>query len=201
MTTNLDARRTQSGISRQLVELSNVVASKPTIRSCTFPSLRDLHAFQRAITGYNVLFDAPAAMFAITRRRMVVSIQKKLEATEVRIQVVSNGGQTQVLAFFENFGPADAMIFQVRNTDVFEKVKVDKGGKYNVKLVEAKFSLPRTDKGSGTDDEEHDPDALDAALTRRFVNLECLDYAEEHDDITVGFDSEEGTIIVELCVR
>lgn len=35
---------------------------------------------------------------------------------------------------------------------------------------------------------------MDAVMKvrRRFVNLEGLEYAEEHDDITVGFDTEEG---------
>jgi len=115
---------------------------------------------------------------------MVVSIHHVWQASKVRLQVVSKSGIVQVLAFMEDFSHADAMCFQVKSTDTFESVKGDgKGKKWAVKIKDAKFSLPRREK-SEVDEEER--------VRKRFVNLEGLDYAEEHDDITVGFETEEG---------
>jgi hypothetical protein len=51
--------------------------------------------------------------------------------------------------------------------------------------VDAKFRLPHFEKG--------EVDAMDK-VRGRFVNLENLDYAEEHDDITVGFELEDGML-------
>lgn len=85
----------------------------------------------------------------------------------------------------EDFIHADALCFQIKSSDNFEAGKGDsKGKKWTVKMVDAKFSLPRREKG------EIDPEQK---IRRRFVNLEGLEYAEEHDDITVSFDTEQGT--------
>lgn len=175
------------------------VSTKPTVRSLMFPSVTSLHAFQHVITRWTVRFDALASFFAISRRRMVVPIYKKLEATKVRIQVITQGGIIQVAAFFEDFAPADAMIFQVRASDVVEKAKGDKGARYRVKLVDAKFTLPRKGKEGLAGDDGHEEAGTreggmgwPTGVKRRFVNLENLDYAEEHDDLTIGFENEDG---------
>lgn len=182
------------------------IAKKPTIRTLVFPSLSSLHAFQHVITRYTVRFDAPASFFAISRRRMVVPIYKKLEATKVRIQVITQGGITQIAAFFDDFSHADAMIFQVRASDVFEKAKGDKGAKYRVKLVDAKFTLPRKEKEGIAGDDGHEEVGdggmgvkWPTGVKRRFVNLENLDYAEEHDDLTIGFENEDGMLHFSSC--
>lgn len=100
------------------------------------------------------------------------------------------------MAFFEDFAYADAMVFQVKPSDVFERVKGDvkRGGKFCVRLVDAKFSLPGKEKEDGTDEEESGGRGVHwpRGVKRRFVNLEGLEYAEEHDDITIGFEREEG---------
>jgi len=180
--------------SEQMTEVAHALENKTTVRSYVFGSIQELHAFQHAISGYNVRFDAMSSLFSITRRRMMVSIQKKLDASKVRIQVVKQGGNTQIMAFFEDFPSADAMVFAVKGSDEFERLKPDKSGKHCVKLVEAKFSLPKKDRHDPheDDDEQHRGTRFNPAISRRFVNLEGLDYAEEHDDLIIGFDSEQG---------
>ncbi|GAB7356421.1 hypothetical protein MBLNU459_g7193t1 [Dothideomycetes sp. NU459] len=193
MTVTIDTRHARPPVPEGLTELVQTVASKPTIRTFTFSSLPDLHAFQRALTRFTVRYDSPASLFAISRRRMVVPIYKKWEATKVRVQIVTLRNSVQVLAFFEDFSHADAMAFRIKTIDMFEKAKGDKGAKHCVRLVDAKFSLPGKEK----DDEEageEDPSETKLwgkGVKRRFVNLEGLDYAEEHDDITIGFERGE----------
>jgi len=181
-------------------ELASVLENKSTVRSYTFGSLQELYTFQHTITGYTVQFDAVSSLFSITRRRMMVSIQKKLDASKVRIQVVKQGGNVQVMAFFEDFPSADAMVFAVKGSDEFEKLKPDKTGKHCVKLIEAKFSLPKTGgRHDNHADDQQGSDMFSPAIRRRFVNLEGLDYAEEHDDLIIGFDSEQGTSSGMMC--
>jgi len=124
---------------------------------------------------------------------MVVPIYHKWTASNTRLHIVANAANTvvQVLAFMEDFSHAEALCFQVKSTDVFEGSKGDgKGKKWSVKMVDAKFSLPAPavgKEGESLVDEE-------ARARRRFVNLEGLEYREEHDDITVGFETEEGKL-------
>ncbi|KAF7190497.1 hypothetical protein HII31_08211 [Pseudocercospora fuligena] len=182
MTMSIDTRNAPQHVSDGVGQLLHAVMQQPTIRTFTFASREDLHAFQTAITGYTVRYDGLASGFGISRRRMVVPIYKKLEASNVRLQIVSKESVVQLLAFMEEFNYADAMCFQIKSTDVFEQSKGDsKSKKWSVKMVDAKFSLPPREK----DDSE------EIRLKQRFVNLEGLDYAEEHDDITIGFDSEQ----------
>lgn len=125
---------------------------------------------------------------------MVVPIYKKWEATKVRIQILTLGNVTKIAAFFEDFSHADAMVFLIKAADTFEKAKGDKQAKYCVKFVDAKFSLPKKEKdGEGGEDEPpSDSQIWGKGVRRKFINLEGLEYAGEHDDITVGFETEEG---------
>ena len=115
--------------------------------------------------------------FAISRRRMVVPIYKKWEASLTRIQVVQQAKTTQLMAFFQEFSHGHCMNFQLKSTDVYEGFM--RSGKCIVRLVDAKFALPK-----GEDSE-----------SREFVCLDMLDYPGEHDDIHITFDSKEGKII------
>lgn len=232
LTISLDTRHSPPHLPQHLSELLQTTTSKPTIRTLIFPSLPSLHAFQTALTRNTIRFDGSASLFSIARRRMVVPVYKKLEATHVRIQIVSQGPLTQIAAFFDNFAPADAMVFQIRASDVFEKMKGDKSGKFAIKLVDAKFSLPKKEKerdfsaegGSGGAEEGGGVAAAIRAgagvgagvgaagagaeaaagmqwprgVRRRFVNFENLEYAEEHDDVVIGFDAEAGMFSVFL---
>ncbi|WPH01653.1 Hypothetical protein R9X50_00450300 [Acrodontium crateriforme] len=192
---SVDTRHAAPNVPDGLAELLQLSQQSPTIRSFTFASKEDLHSFQLAITGWTVLYDGSASTFAISRRRMVVPIYHKWTASQVRIQIVQRtnigGGTsiTQVLAFMEDFSHADALCFAVKSTDVFESVKGDgKGKKWAVKMVDAKFALPPAkDKDKK---EETEMDRLDG-LRWRFVNLEGMEYAVDHDDITVGFETQE----------
>ncbi|KAK4627994.1 hypothetical protein CLAFUR0_04332 [Fulvia fulva] len=183
MTMSIDTRQSNQQVAHGIGQLLQTVLEQQTIRTFSFASHQDLHTFQTAITGCTVRFEGLAATFAIARRRMVVPIYKKWEATTVRIQMISKEGVVKLVAFMDDFSHADSLCFQVKTTDTFELIKGDdKKKKWGVKLVDAKFSLPSQEKGEVSEGDR---------LRRRFVNLEGLDYAEEHDDITIGFDTEQ----------
>jgi ribosomal protein L34 len=189
MTMSIDARNAPHNVLDGVADVFKVVQNMTTVRTFKFATPNDLHAFQTAITGFTVRYDGLASTLAISRRMMVVPIYHKWAATNVRIQIVANAQNTviKLLAFMEDFAHAEALCFQVKTTDVFETIKGDgKHKKWAIKMVDAKFTLP-TSQGK---DEQFSPEEKAA---RRFVNLEGLDYAQEHDDITVGFESQEGT--------
>lgn len=188
MTMSIDTRYSPQEIANGCGQLLQTIMQQQTIRTFTFASLADLHAFQASITGFTVRYDGLASNFGIARRRMVVPIYKKWEASKVRLQVVSQGAVVQLIAFMEEFSHADALCFQVKSTDNFESIKGDnKNKKWGIKLVDAKFTLPSEE-------------SVDK-LKRRFINLEGLEYAEEHDDITVGFETEQGAYFLFLTRR
>jgi hypothetical protein len=187
LTMSIDTRQAPQAVTDGIAELLRLAQDNPTIRTFTFATPADLHSFQAAITGFQVTYDGIASTFGISRRMMVVPIHHKWTASNVRLQVVTQGNTTQVLVFMEDFSHADAMCFQVKTMDTFESVKGDaKGKKWAVKMKDAKFSLPRQEKEAEMQKEERG--------RRRFVNLEGLEYAEEHDDITIGFEREEGEL-------
>lgn len=80
----------------------------------------------------------------------------------------------QLVIFFDSFSHGRCMNFNLKGTDVFESLT--RSGKYSVRIVDAKFALPK-----GQEDE-----------TREFVCLDMPDYPGEHDDITITFNSNEG---------
>lgn len=177
----LDPRNAPTNTLDDCSDLLRLAKTDSTIRTFAFPTPQDQHAFQAAITGQSVRYDSLASSFAISRRRMVVPVYTKWTASNVRIQIVANSSNTviQLLAFMEDFPHADALCFQIKSTDAFELK--DLGGRgdskrWGVRLVDAKFSLPEEGSDVGA---------------RRFVNLENLVYASEHDDVTVGFGKEE----------
>ncbi|KAI9815598.1 MAG: hypothetical protein M1832_005459 [Thelocarpon impressellum] len=172
MTMAVVESRTTGESQESLDELLQAVRTSETVRTFSFHTLEDAHAFQAAITGFTVLFDGPAASFAISRRRMVVSISKKWECNVVRVQIVKQAKVVQMVAFFDDFSHGKCMNFQLKGTDFYESFS--KGGKFFTRLVDAKFALP---KGEGSD-------------SRDFVCLDIPEYAGEHDDIHVAFDRE-----------
>ncbi|KAK4147935.1 uncharacterized protein C8A04DRAFT_8768 [Dichotomopilus funicola] len=151
-----------------------------TIRTFMFPNLKELHAFQTAITGFKVLFDGTASAFAISRRRMVVPIHKKWEAGSTRIQVVQQDGVSQLLAFFEDFSHGQCMGFHLKGTDIFEAFS--RGGKVGLKIDDAKFPLPRV--------LAPDADSAQQAADAAFLCLDLPELPGEHDDISIYFDNE-----------
>ena len=80
----------------------------------------------------------------------------------------------QLVVFLDDFSHGHCMNFQLKGMDVFESSA--KSGKYFVRIVDAKFALPKP----GND------------VASRFVCLDIPEYPGEHDDITIGFDSEQG---------
>jgi hypothetical protein len=117
----------------------------------------------------------------------------------------------------EGFAACESFSVRVRETDGVEKIGGGGGTSKNsagwgVKLVDAKFTLvppplpPSTGKGgrresgrSGSGSFAPENGGSDEAeeevwdrVKGRFINLEGLEYAEEHDDLTVGFEGEDG---------
>lgn len=66
------------------------------------------------------------------------------------------------------------MNFVLKGTDTLESF--GKAGKFGVRIVDAKFALPKTEDDPASD----------------FVSLDSPDYPMEHDDISIAFDSEAG---------
>jgi hypothetical protein len=136
--------------------------------------LLDLHAFEQAVTGFQVIYDGIASSFTISRRRMVVPIYKKWEACLARIQIVRQEKVTQLLAFFADFHHGTCMNFVLKGTDHIESF--NRSGKFGLRIVDAKFALPKKDE---------DP-------ASGFVCLDMPEYPIEHDDIAITFDTEAG---------
>lgn len=164
---------------RNMSDALQLLRHNQTIRTFEFNNINDLHAFQLACTGYEVIFDALAVTFAISRRRMVVPIHKKWEAGYTRIQVVKQEEKLQLLAFFEDFHHGHCMNFVLKGTDVYESFQ--RSNKSGIKFVDAKFPLPRlpADKDGDYDD-------------MAFVCLDLPDLPGEHDDLTVYFEKDSG---------
>ncbi|THD00111.1 hypothetical protein EYZ11_000436 [Aspergillus tanneri] len=113
-----------------------------------------------------------ASSFTISRRRMVVPITKKWEASMARIQIVQQEKVVQLLAYLNEFHYGKCMNFVLKGTDTLENF--GRAGKFGVKIVDAKFALPKND---------NDP-------TSDFLCLDMPEYPIEHDDISIAFDSE-----------
>ena len=109
---------------------------------------------------------------------MGVSIHKHVEANNVRLQVVRHEKYTQLVAVFQNFSLGRCMNFALKGTDVFESFS--RSGKFYIRLVDAKFSMP---KGEKEDD-------------CNFICLDIVEYPSEHDDIVIGFETEAGEYLI-----
>ena len=169
-------------LGRNLSDALQLLKANQTIRSFEFNNLKDLHDFQAALMGFEVIFDALAVTFAISRRRMVVPIHKKWEAGFTRIQLVRlEDRQLQLLAFFEDFQHGHCMNFVLKGTDVYESFQ--RGSKAGIRFVDAKFPLPRLPA-----DKDGDYDEM------AFVCLDLPDLPGEHDDIAIMFEKEAGEL-------
>ena len=156
------------------------MATSATIRTYHFRSKADLHNFQAMITGFKVLFDGPASNFAVSHRRSVLPIHKQREANSVRLQIIKQDKVVQLVAFFKDFSHGTCMNFVLKGTDVFETFS--KSGTFYLCMADAKFALPK-----GVEEK-----------TRDFVCLDTPEYPGEHDDIMIGFDSEQGMHSIDL---
>lgn len=181
MTVSISEAQVPKELAADMSNALQMLRQKPTVRTLEFNNIRDLHDFQFAVTGYEVIFDAMATTFAIARRRMVVPIHKKWEAGLTRIQVVrQEDKQVQLLAFFEDWHHGYCMNFLLKGTDVYESFQ--RSGKSGIKFVDAKFPLPRVP-------EEKDGEFADDMA---FVCLDLPDLPGEHDDISIVFEKELG---------
>ncbi|KAG7133740.1 hypothetical protein HYQ45_008169 [Verticillium longisporum] len=162
---------------KEMEQTLQMLQTTQSIRTFKFPSLKDLHAFQAALTGFQVKYDSLAVGFSITRRRMVVPVHKKWEAGWTRVQVVQQDTVPQLLAFFPDFKHGQCMNFVLKGTDVYETFS--RSGKFGLRFVDAKFPLPRM-----PDDNEGPTDDMG------FICLDFPDLPGEHDDVSFLFEKE-----------
>jgi hypothetical protein len=191
----IDPSRAEPNSLNLISDVQRTVYLQSTMRTYSFFSLKDLHTFQTAITGFAVRYDGLATGFTIARRRPVTALSKhkRLEATTTRIQIVSHERQRviQLLAFFDDFPQAEALNFVLKGMDVFERHEGKSGrGRYGVKLVDAKFTLPKIDK----EERASTPEGRGRA-ERRFVSLDMPEVPAENDDVVIGFDDEQGSFL------
>lgn len=200
---SLDSASKDLYMPKELNDVQRAIFMHSSIRTYSFFSLQDLHVFERAITGFTVRYDGLASAFSIARRRAVTALSKhkKIEATRTRIQIVSheNGRMVQLLAFFDDLPQTDALNFQLKGVDVFERHEGKTGrGKYGVKMVDVKFSLPKLDK-----EEKASTADGKGRVERKFVSLDMLEPPAENDDVVVGFEDENGELFFgsRFCVN
>ncbi|KAN0122627.1 hypothetical protein V8E51_000953 [Hyaloscypha variabilis] len=177
MTISVSEAQVSRELPQQLAMLLGDLSKSESTRIYTFPSTKELHLFQSALTGFSILFDGLASSFNISRRRMVVPIYKKWDAMTTRLQIVQREKIVQLVAFFENFSHGACMNFALKSTDTFETSS--RSGKYSLRIVDAKFAMPKS-RGEGQGGVEHE-----------FVCLDMPEYPGEHDDVTIVFDNEE----------
>ncbi|EEU46462.1 uncharacterized protein NECHADRAFT_37905, partial [Fusarium vanettenii 77-13-4] len=188
MTMSVSEAQVPKELPRNMTDGLQLLRHNQTIRTFEFNNLKDLHDFQFAMTGFEVIFDALAVTFAISRRRMVVPIHKKWEAGYTRIQVIQQEDkQLQLLAFFEDFHHGHCMNFVLKGTDVYESVQ--RSSKSGIKFVDAKFPLPRLPA-----DKDGDYDEM------AFVCLDLPDLPGEHDDISILFEKESDRDALAQCL-
>ena len=170
----IDGRLPKEELNSVFQILQKMVTST-TVRTYRFRSLPDLHGFQAMVTGFKVLFDGHTTNFAISRRRKGLPLHKQWEANSARLQVINQDKVFQLVVFFKDFDHGACMNFVLKATDIFETFS--KSAVFFLRLADAKFAMPKGDEDR----------------TRDFVCLDMPEYPGEHDDITIGFDNEQGT--------
>ncbi len=165
--------------SQALTDFLETISGSQTIHSYRFFNLTDLHTFQQALTGYVVKFDNTVTSFAIARRRLVV--HKKWEALLARVQLLVCEESIKLAAFFDDFKHGVCMNIDLHPTDVFESY--NKGENFYVRLVDARFELPKMRSESG------------GSQADGFLVLSPKNGPAEHDDVTINFDSAPGMFL------
>ncbi len=145
--------------------------TNPTAWKYDFASLQDLHAFQKCLTGGDVLFDDTASSFLVTRGNGLRTKKEELGVTRLQLFQDDIKQLRQLLAYFEN---GQAMNFALDTNDIFERS--NSKGKFSIRLVEAKVSLP----ADGENEQR-----------RGFLCVEDIAEGRERDDITITFDGED----------
>jgi hypothetical protein len=77
----VDASRTERDIPDALAELLRTLTAASTIRKLTFNSFKDLHAFQFAVTGFDVKFDGYVFVVTVCITRWMCLLNRWLTNT------------------------------------------------------------------------------------------------------------------------
>ena len=93
------------------------------------------------------------------------------------MQILKHERSVQLVVFFKDFAHGSCLNFVLKSTDVFERS--DKPNEHFLRIVDAKFALPK-----GRDDSSRD-----------FVCLDLPEYPGEHDDILIGFNDDRGAFL------
>ena len=137
----------------------------------TFSTVEQLHAFQKCLTGADVLFDGIASSFRVSRGSGLRTKREELGTTRLQIFHDGSGPTWKILAYFED---GQGMSLALGPSDTFERS--NSKGKYSIRLVDAIVGLPAEDEG----DEK-----------RGFLSVEDVAEGKERDDITVTFEGED----------
>ena len=162
---------TAPAIATQILSQSR---THPTTWKYTFATPHDLHTFQKCLTGTEVLFDGTASSFLISRGTGLRTKKADFGVTRIQLLHDSLKQRWQMLTYFEDGG--QAMQFELDGTDVFERS--NSKGKYSIKLVEVKISLPS-------------PAPEDGGERKGFLCVENTPEGDERDDILISFEAEE----------
>ena len=65
MAVAVDSSRTDKGVPDALADLLRTLTNATTIRRLAFNSFKDLHAFQLAVTGFDVKFDGFVSLLCL----------------------------------------------------------------------------------------------------------------------------------------
>jgi len=193
------------GLYESISAITKKAGSPYILQTFEFLHMEDLHIFETLLTGFVPLFDAAPSLLTISRVIPLIRMHKLWEAHSPRIQIVSKRDlnrpntppPTQLVVFFgSSFPYASTMAFELRVTDTYKKVE-DKG-RWGIRFVDAKFPLPRPrskrERKEPSNGEQGGRDSgVEAplwSLEEQFVCPTRLEYAGEHDDVTVWFGSE-----------
>lgn len=165
---------TDERLAQSLKQASEVVRSQEVVQTWDFANTSDMHAFQKAVTGIDVLYDALAHLLLPPRGHDIVSSHKR-QYIDGRIQVLGKNKRVCLAAFLED---GQAVLVELPDGAVFSEPQL-KGDLLAVRLVDTQLALAA--KNSLYDGHSHLPCSMEQIAGHN---------TDEKDDVTIGFDDE-----------
>lgn len=160
---------TDAQLAQSLKEASDVIRSQEVVQTWDFADPADMHAFQKAVTGFDVLYDGLTHMLMPSGHPTILGHKHRYK--DARVQILSKDKRTCLVAF-----PADgqALFVELHSRDVYEHAHV-KDGQPAVRLIDAQFVFgPESSICEG----------------RSHLPLSMELFANHKGDLTVAFDDE-----------